>query len=304
MEVAFLTGADKFRRLPPKTAVFVGHEYTETLAPWAAWLEPDNEAVNDKLDWVLRQRYGAYDPMPTIPSTVDFEMRTNPYLRCNEPKMLRRLGLPLEALRKETQPQKLEREAAALNKLLKLKRDTIAYSLLPTGLPRSYRDGIDMAKVRVPVFVQAVQKVKRIALIQGPLHRWRDQAGIKPRPHLPASAREPEMAPSQGINAVVRVPTGLHSQAIHAAGVGDHEVVLEMAEMRASSEFNGAEGDTIDESGDSTAVDDVVIGLEGGGEGPPAAGEEASDDAPKADPPAGATAEDPTVEAATTKEMV
>ena len=78
-----------------------------------------------------------------------------------------------------------------------------------------------------------------------------------------------------------------------------------MAEMRASSEFNGAEGDTIDESlGDSAAVDDVVIGLEGGGEGPPAAGEEASDDAPKADPPAEATAEDPTAEAATTKEMV
>jgi hypothetical protein len=180
-ERQFLIGADKFRRLPPQTAVFVGHEYTETLAPWAAWLEPDNDACQDKLDWVLRQRYGGYDPMPTIPSTVDFEMRTNPYLRCNEPVMLQRLGQPLIPFRKEADDEKLAREAGVLAKLLKLKRDSIAYSLLPTGLPRSYRDGVDAARVRIPVLHEAIRKLRFVWDTQKPLRDWMANVGITPR---------------------------------------------------------------------------------------------------------------------------
>jgi len=182
-ELQFLIGADKLRQLPGLTAVFVGHEYTETLAPWAAWLEPDNEVVNDKLDWVLRQRYGTYDPMPTIPSTIELEIRTNPYLRCNEHKMMSRLGVPPEKEPEDPEDTltRLKKEAVVLGKLLKLKRDTLSYSMLPMGLPRSYRDGAEIAKTRLPIFFTAVRRLQKIVLLSGPLEAWRDRVGITPR---------------------------------------------------------------------------------------------------------------------------
>ena len=66
-----------------------GHEYTEFFAPFAAWLEPTNAFALQKLDFVLRQRYGFAYPLATIPSTVDEERRCNPFFRCaTEPQTM------------------------------------------------------------------------------------------------------------------------------------------------------------------------------------------------------------------------
>lgn len=153
------------------------------MAPWPAWLEPDNEVVNDKLDWVLRQRYANYDPQPTIPSTIELECKTNPYLRCNEAKMMSRLGVSpdVEAKPDEDTLTRLTREADVLNKLLKLKKDTLSYSQLPVGLPRSYADGRAIAEKNCAILNTGIKRVKMIATHSNPLETWREKVGITPR---------------------------------------------------------------------------------------------------------------------------
>ena len=67
--------------LPVETLVFPGHEYTEFFAPFAAWLEPTNTRVLQKLDFVIRQRFGFDYPLSTVPSTIGEELLCNPFLR-------------------------------------------------------------------------------------------------------------------------------------------------------------------------------------------------------------------------------
>ena len=64
--------------LPKHTRVFFGHEYTENNLRFAAAVEPDNKAVQDRLARVreLRQQ-GAF----TTPSTLEEEWATNPFMR-------------------------------------------------------------------------------------------------------------------------------------------------------------------------------------------------------------------------------
>jgi len=166
-EYAFLTGADKLRKLPPMTAVFVGHEYTDNLAPWAAWVDPEDEAVADKLDWVLRQRFGWYEPKPTVPSTIGIECRTNPYLRCNDPKIMQRLGCSPEPsgcpsarleLEKLTPEKALRQEAAVLKKLLELKKNTMTTTMMPR-IPSAYEEGDKYWATKLAELIVQVGKV-------------------------------------------------------------------------------------------------------------------------------------------------
>ena len=65
--------------LPESTRVYFGHEYTENNLRFAQHVEPDNQAVRDKLAEVKRARAaGSF----TTPSTLADEWRTNPFMRC------------------------------------------------------------------------------------------------------------------------------------------------------------------------------------------------------------------------------
>lgn len=68
----------KLRALPEATAVYCGHEYTQSNARFALAVDGANEALRARAAEVdeLRRR-GA----PTIPSTIGLELRTNPFLR-------------------------------------------------------------------------------------------------------------------------------------------------------------------------------------------------------------------------------
>ncbi len=67
--------------LPGSTRFYCGHEYTVKNLKFAATIEPENHAIQDKLAWAQeRRKQGA----PTVPSTLEEELTTNPFIRVRE----------------------------------------------------------------------------------------------------------------------------------------------------------------------------------------------------------------------------
>jgi hydroxyacylglutathione hydrolase len=75
---------DRLRALPPQTRLFCGHEYTAANLRFALAVEPDNPAVLEHRSVVERLRAGG---MPSLPSRLALELRINPFLRCDDPKI-------------------------------------------------------------------------------------------------------------------------------------------------------------------------------------------------------------------------
>lgn len=74
----------KLARLPGKTRVFCGHEYTLANIAFAEAVEPGNRKLAQRKarDAAKRAR-----GEPTLPSTIAEELDTNPFLRCNQPEV-------------------------------------------------------------------------------------------------------------------------------------------------------------------------------------------------------------------------
>ena len=72
----------KIAALPADTLIYCAHEYTLDNIGFARWVEPDNEdlQLRDDMD-MARQEKG----VPTVPSTLDQELKTNPFLRYRVP---------------------------------------------------------------------------------------------------------------------------------------------------------------------------------------------------------------------------
>ncbi|EQC26047.1 hypothetical protein SDRG_16113 [Saprolegnia diclina VS20] len=68
--------------LPKTTNVYGGHEYTLENLAFALFVEPENEAVQAKIEWAIAQRKKR---LPTVPSTLADEWATNPFLRTDVP---------------------------------------------------------------------------------------------------------------------------------------------------------------------------------------------------------------------------
>ena len=64
--------------LPPETIVYCAHEYTQSNGRYALHVEPDNQALIERMQEVdaLRAR-----GEPTIPTTIALERATNPFMR-------------------------------------------------------------------------------------------------------------------------------------------------------------------------------------------------------------------------------
>jgi hydroxyacylglutathione hydrolase len=73
---------DKIASLPPQTLVYCAHEYTLSNIGFAQWVEPESVdlKLRDDVD-MARQEKG----IPTVPSTLDMELKTNPFLRYRVP---------------------------------------------------------------------------------------------------------------------------------------------------------------------------------------------------------------------------
>lgn len=71
--------------LPGETAVYCAHEYTETNLRFARMVEPGNRNLRRRMDEVAIIRA---EGMATIPTTIELEKATNPFLRCLVPEVI------------------------------------------------------------------------------------------------------------------------------------------------------------------------------------------------------------------------
>ena len=68
----------KLKALPPSTRVYCAHEYSLANARFALSVEPDNLALQEKMARIQQLRA---NNLPTVPSTIDEELATNPFFR-------------------------------------------------------------------------------------------------------------------------------------------------------------------------------------------------------------------------------
>jgi len=70
--------------LPPATRVYCAHEYTLANLAFAQAVEPDNAALNRRMDAAQASRARNE---PTVPSNLALELATNPFLRCDQAEL-------------------------------------------------------------------------------------------------------------------------------------------------------------------------------------------------------------------------
>lgn len=71
----------KICKLPDQTLVYCAHEYTRANIVFARTVEPGNQALAERELVTARLRH---HHLPTLPSTMQEERATNPFLRCDQ----------------------------------------------------------------------------------------------------------------------------------------------------------------------------------------------------------------------------
>jgi len=80
----------KLAALPQDTQVFSGHEYTEANARFALTIEPDNDDLIARVGAITEARAAGES---TVPSSLDLELATNPFLRAAQPSIRKTLEM-------------------------------------------------------------------------------------------------------------------------------------------------------------------------------------------------------------------
>jgi len=70
--------------LSPNTMVYCTHEYTLSNLAFAMAAEPGNPDIAERQARELNKREAG---LPTLPSSISLELRTNPFLRCHSDKL-------------------------------------------------------------------------------------------------------------------------------------------------------------------------------------------------------------------------
>ena len=81
---------NKIKKLPPDTKIYCGHEYTKTNLNFCLTYDPANTLLKEKQVDILKKLSSS---QPTIPTTIDQEIKTNIFLRCNDPEIKHTLGM-------------------------------------------------------------------------------------------------------------------------------------------------------------------------------------------------------------------
>lgn len=71
----------KIRQLPENTEIYCAHEYTLSNLKFALAVEPDNNAVVERIGQVTALRA---NNRPSVPTTLSEELKFNPFLRCDQ----------------------------------------------------------------------------------------------------------------------------------------------------------------------------------------------------------------------------
>jgi hydroxyacylglutathione hydrolase len=80
----------KLMLLPVATRIYCGHEYTLSNARFALKIDPENKQLQARASEVEKLRA---EGRMTLPSTVELELATNPFLRASSAAIRRTLGL-------------------------------------------------------------------------------------------------------------------------------------------------------------------------------------------------------------------
>ena len=81
---------NKLMALPDDTMVYCAHEYTEANAAFAATVEPDNPALQQRIQDIQRLRKAG---QPTVPTSIGLERATNPFVRADSSELQSVLGM-------------------------------------------------------------------------------------------------------------------------------------------------------------------------------------------------------------------
>ena len=80
----------KLKALPPQTLVYCAHEYTQANGRFALSVEPDNKDLQVRMHTIDTMRA---KNIPTVPSTLELELQTNPFLRPDSPGLQKTVGM-------------------------------------------------------------------------------------------------------------------------------------------------------------------------------------------------------------------
>ena len=85
----FWASLSRIKALPPETLLYCAHEYTASNAKFALHADPDNTALAAYADEIAAKR--ARNEW-TVPTTLERELATNPFLRADDPAMMAKWG--------------------------------------------------------------------------------------------------------------------------------------------------------------------------------------------------------------------
>lgn len=80
----------RLRALPDDAMIYCAHEYTQANAHFALTVEPDNQALRERVRAVDAARA---EGRPTVPGAMGVERATNPFLRADEESLARAVAL-------------------------------------------------------------------------------------------------------------------------------------------------------------------------------------------------------------------
>jgi hydroxyacylglutathione hydrolase len=85
-----LESLNKIKKLPRNTKIYCGHEYTQNNLNFCSEIENTNHFLREKKEWVNAR---INKKLPTIPVTIEEELNTNIFLRCDNPSVKKSLGM-------------------------------------------------------------------------------------------------------------------------------------------------------------------------------------------------------------------
>lgn len=80
----------KIMALPRETVIYCGHEYSQANGVFALTIEPENEALQSRVEEIRKLRASG---KATLPTTLERELDTNPFLRASSPEIRKRLDM-------------------------------------------------------------------------------------------------------------------------------------------------------------------------------------------------------------------
>ena len=81
---------EKLNALPDGTQIYCAHEYTAANAAFAVTIDPDNAALQKRVEEIASLRAEGH---PTVPTEIALERATNPFLRATDAAVQAHLGM-------------------------------------------------------------------------------------------------------------------------------------------------------------------------------------------------------------------